>query len=519
MKLFIADDEVEVVEGILTLIDWKGNGIELVGYAMDGEEALYKIKSLKPDIVLIDIRMPKLDGLEVIEKAQGEGIRFKSIILSGYDDFYFAKKAIELKSFSYLLKPCRPEEILKEVLKAREDIEKEIEKENTLKEFINYYNDTLPVIRERVLSEVLYRVRSSSEVAEDFVKYKIDFPYKKYCVVLMKIEIEAQNEIEEAYKLACADVIRKKAGDMKIEVIRDREEIAILINSEEEFKKESIEGFLNDVKSEIYDKLEVRAYFGIGKWVEGADKIKYSYYQAKEALELKFFAEEFDAIFYEDIWPHQDNLYYPVNEEREIINSVILNKREDLNKKVENFLNALYTGGFNQWFVKASILVLLGNLIKACYEKNVDIGDIAGEKAFEGILKADRKETLKSLSLSVIYKIAEKIERAGDKNPIIKDAVEYIDKNYDKDISLESVAKEVYVTPAYLSILFKKEMNINFVSYLHKVRVEKAKKLLEDRSLKTYQVANMVGFGDEKYFSQVFKKYTGLTPSQYRDSL
>ncbi|MGB9809558.1 MAG: helix-turn-helix transcriptional regulator, partial [Caldanaerobacter sp.] len=95
----------------------------------------------------------------------------------------------------------------------------------------------------------------------------------------------------------------------------------------------------------------------------------------------------------------------------------------------------------------------------------------------------------------------------------------YIHKNYNKEISLESVAKEVYVTPAYLSILFKKEMNINFVNYLHKVRVEKAKELLSNRNLKTYQVASMVGFSDEKYFSQIFKKYTGLTPSQYRDSL
>jgi two-component system response regulator YesN len=510
---------VEVVEGISTLIDWKGNGIELVGCAMDGEEALNKIKSLKPDIVLIDIRMPKLDGLEVIERAQEEGIKFKSIILSGYDDFYFAKKAIELRSFSYLLKPCKPEEILKEVLKAKEDIEKEIEKENTLKEFINYYNDTLPLIRERVLGEVLYGTRTYHEVEKDFEKYKIHFRYKKYCIILMKIEVEAEGEIEEAYKLACVDVVKRKAKGMSVEVIRDREGIAILINSEEELKKESIEKFLNEVRREIYDKFEVNAYFGIGRWMEGLDKIKYSYYQAREALELKFFAEEFDAIFYEDIWPHQSNFYYPVNEEREIINSVILNKREDLNKKVENFLNALYTGGFSQWFVKASILVLLGNLIKACYEKNVDIGDIAGERAFEGILRADKKETLKSLSLSVIHKIVEKIEKAMDKNPIIRDAIEYIDKNYYKDINLESVAREVYVTPAYLSILFKKEMNINFVNYLHKVRVEKAKKLLEDRSLKTYQVASMVGFGDEKYFSQIFKKYTGLTPTQYRDSL
>ncbi|MGB9810045.1 MAG: response regulator, partial [Caldanaerobacter sp.] len=326
MRLFVADDEMEVVEGISTLIDWEGNGIELVGYAMDGEEALNSIKNLKPDILIIDIRMPKLDGLEVIEKAQREGLRFKSIILSGYDDFYFAKKAIELKSFGYLLKPCRPEEILKEVLKARQELEKERERENTLKEFLEYYYKTLPVIKERLLSEVLYGIRTYVDVKEDFARYNVDFPYQKYCIVLMKIETEAQNESElEAYKLACADVIRKRAGEMRIEVIRDREEIAILINSEEELKKDTIENFLKDVKQEMQRVLKVFAYFGVGKWVEGLDRIKYSYYQAKEALELKLFAEEFDAVFYEEIYPYKDNIYYyPFEEEREIINSVFL---------------------------------------------------------------------------------------------------------------------------------------------------------------------------------------------------
>ncbi|WP_237698927.1 helix-turn-helix transcriptional regulator [Caldicellulosiruptor obsidiansis] len=172
-----------------------------------------------------------------------------------------------------------------------------------------------------------------------------------------------------------------------------------------------------------------------------------------------------------------------------------------------------------EWFIKSAVLALLGSIIKVCHEKCIDLNDVVNSKVFENILKTDKKDLLKASLLSFLNAVVDRIEQSENKNLIVKAAINFIEKNYNKNITLESIAKEVYVTPAYLSILFKRELKINFVDYLHKIRIQKAQELLKNQNLKTYQVANMVGFSNEKYFSQLFKKYTGLTPTQYRESL
>ncbi|MDP9750149.1 response regulator [Thermoanaerobacter pentosaceus] len=527
-KLLIVDDEPEVIEGISTLVDWKSHGIEICSFATNGEEALEKIRSLHPDIVLIDIKMPKLDGLQVIEYATKEGLRFESIILSGYDDFYFAQKAIELRSLNYLLKPCKPKEVLDAVLNAKSILEKQKEKEELINKFVEYYNETLPVLKERILNEVIFGIRNDKkELEQTFKKYDIRFASGKYCVVLARFDIEKvidthlESSIkQEAYTLACVNLIQEDLKDFRAEVFRGRNEIVIILNSDYEFDKETTNDLLLKIKRSIAEKLGLHLYFGIGKWIDEIRKINHSYTQALNALELKFFADEIDLLYYDDICITQSSILYPVEEEKAIINSLVLGQKDELNNKIEAFLNSLYNNNvLNKWFIKSAVLVLLGSVIKICYDKGIDLNDIANNRVFENILKTNKKESLKSSLVNLVHMIANKIEQSENKNPIVKAAVNYIEKNYNKNITLESVAKEVYVTPAYLSILFKRELKINFIDYLHKVRIQKAQELFENQNLKIYQVANMVGFTDEKYFSQIFKKYTGLTPTQYRESM
>lgn len=263
IKLFIADDEPEVIEGISTLVDWRGNGIEIIGFATNGEEALEKIRELCPDIVLIDIKMPKLDGLQVIENAKKEGYIFESVILSGYDDFYFAQKALELRSLNYLLKPCRPKEVLDAVLKAKNVLEKEREKETLINRFIEYYNETLPILKERILNEVIFGIRSKEEIEKLFERYNIKLSSGKYCIALAKFDIENVSNTyptsfvkQEAYTLACVNLIQEELEDFRAEVFRGRNEIVILINSDFEFDREMMDDILTKVKKLLIKNLD-----------------------------------------------------------------------------------------------------------------------------------------------------------------------------------------------------------------------------------------------------------------------
>jgi len=526
-KLLIADDEPEVIEGISTLVDWENNGVKIVGCATNGEDALEKIRELCPDIVLIDIKMPKLDGLQVIENAKKEGYIFESIILSGYDDFYFAQKALELRSLNYLLKPCKPKEVLDAVLKAKNVLEKEREKEALINRFIEYYNETLPILKERILNEVIFGIRNKEEIEKLFERYNIKLPSGKYCIALAKFDTENATDTypsspvkQEAYTLACINLIQKELEDLRAEVFRGRNEIVILINSDFEFERKMMDDILTKVKKIVDERLGLKLYFGVSRWIDKIEKINSCYEQALNALELKFFADDIEILYYDDICLNKNTLLYPIDEEKAIINSLLLCQKDTIKDKVENFINSLYAiNTFNKWFIKTAVLALLGSIIKVCHEKCVDLNDVVNSKVFENILKTEKKDLLKASLLSFLNAAVDKIEQSENKNLIVKAAINFIEKNYNKNITLESVAKEVYVTPAYLSILFKRELKINFVDYLHKIRIQKAQELLKNQNLKTYQVANMVGFTDEKYFSQLFKKYTGLTPTQYRESL
>jgi len=523
INLFIADDEPEVIEGISTLIDWKKYDINICATAANGEEAIELIKKFKPDIILIDIKMPKYDGLEVIEYARNYGLHFESIILSGYDDFCFAQKAIELKIFNYLLKPCKPQEVLEAVLKAKAILEKERDKQELLSKYSNYFKDTLPIVKERILNEIIYNIRNDNDDLIDLLnKYEINLLSEGlYCLIVLRFDKEPKlsNNIE-AYTMACLDIIKEYLENLLTsEVFRTRDDIAIIISTKTILEKDFLNGVLLNIQRLIFDKLEVNIYFGVSNWVRSLSKLKLSYLQAQEEADIKFFADDVDIIYYEEISIDKKTVIYPFDDEKEIIHCLALCNKSMLNEKIDLFLDSLFNNCTqNKWYIKSAIIIFMGNLIKFCYDKNLNMKDIIDNKLFENIFKAERKEQLKNSILNFVYNISSKIEQMDKRNNIVKSAIEYIEKNYNKNISLESVSKEVYVTPTYLSILFKREIGINFIDFLHKYRIQKAQELLKNQNLKTYQVANLVGYNDEKYFSQLFKKYTGLTPSQFRDN-
>lgn len=531
-KLFLVDDEIDLVEGIRTSIDWNHYDIEICGEADNGVTALGKILLLKPDIIIMDIRMPKMNGLELLQNITSHKLKSKCIILSGYDDFSYAKKAIELNACNYLLKPCRPRDILESVLDIIKIIEKENIKEELLKKYQIEFNENLPTIKERFLRTMLKNpIIDDHNIWAKFESFNINL--RNSNLVVSIITLDYSTVLHELYsstdigniKNSIKNFININMNQLNFyEVLEDEEDILLIISldKKEDYKKDLLET-LNNIKDSIKLSLGFSVTIAIGSLVNSLLNINESYCSADIAIGSKFFLGDDRLITPEDIntIDYKPNSY-PLNEELSIINALRILDENSLKESIENFYNYLSSNGIpSKDHMKGATLSLLGSVYKFCIESNIDINSSSNRNfsAFDKILNCSTLSEIKDQIQLILNSIFYRINDIEKQNSLVKIAVNYITQNYNKDISLETIAKQIYITPGYLSQLFKQETGINFLEFVNKYRIEKSKEFLKNKTLKNYEIATLVGYSNEKHFSKTFKKYTGLTPTKYKDSI
>jgi len=524
-KLFLVDDEIDRIRAIKALIPWRYYQIEICGEANNGLTAFQEIKKLQPDIVISDIRMPIMDGLELFKKIKQENMKVKGIILSGYDDFEYAKKAINLNVIEYLLKPCKPEEILEAVLKARNILEQELKSKNILENYRVGYDESLSQKRRELLKDLTLGKNVNLEDIDcnmqmDCIKKKNE----KYFMTMI-FSIDNKSEITDYTKVEKIKSNIIKLGkkyfveETLIEYFQNSEDIIFIMFIEKAYyNSNTLLLNINNLKDEIDISLTV----GIGSLVKNIKDINQSYISAIQALEEKFFLGNNRIINLESINTHKDMAgLYPINEEQDIINCLSTGNIEFIIPRVESFYNKLCGDKLpSKGFLQKVTVSFCSRIYNFCIDKNINVKDIFDSelKIFDKLEACETIIELKSYVCSILNNVIYKMKEVNKKNVVITMAVEYIMKSYNKDISLEVVSKELYISAGYLSLLFKQEMKVNFIDFISNYRIEKSKELLKDTSLKSYQVAKLVGFNDEKYFSQLFKKHTGVTPTQYRQN-
>jgi two-component system, response regulator YesN len=525
IKLLIVDDEIEIRNGIRNKIDWEGNDIVVCGEAGNGNEALSIINEVHPDVLLVDVRMPKMNGLELVEYLSVNKPEIKSIILSGHDDFSYAQRALKLGAFDYLLKPCLPNQILETILKAKTSIEKS----NITKEMYSNLkiklNEALPLLKEKFLISLIKgEQRSLHNIQEKFDFLKINLKINNTALILMRfdnVEVCSRNYSYNDYELlkfAIKNISEELlTACFLCEVFENNDDIVVIINLQ---NCSEVLPHLNSIKMNIKNLLNLDISIGLGKWYSDICKIGNSYSEAVKAVETRFFLDEDVIVDYEDIkdMDREENLY-PINEEKIILNCINTRNAEDIEENLNRFFEVLLSGKSSKDLHMKSALALLLSIYHLCIEKGISTEEIFGQdfSCFDDFLKTKSMGQLKAMLLSNIKAIINYTDSKKCNNKTVTAVIKYIDANYMKGLSLEILAKEVFISPTYLSYLFKQCQGISFVDYLNKVRLVKASELLKSSNMKTYEVSSAVGYSDEKYFSYVFKKYTGMTPAQYRD--
>lgn len=491
-KVLIVDDEPIIRNGLKKIIDWESYELKIVGDADNGEEALNKIMKLNPDLCIVDIKMPRMDGLELIRKVKEIGMRIKFIILTGYPEFEYAKKAIDLGVESYLLKPIDPEILKEKVVQIKDQIK----------------NDKLlyELSRDKLLEKLIKgEIKNIKEVDLNRI-YNFNFPWHSYEVV-----ITDELNLEDKKVKGIDDIIQTYTfiGNSLCLLVMD-------------IKNLSCRKKLIEVKREFKRLYGLNISFFVGDKVYNLIDLPISYKTALRLKEKKFLFSQNEIITY----PKKVKIGFHHNMDEsqiiyEIIKAIESGKLTDILLFLEMKMNNHIEREDMEEDIKSSYLNLYVNIInyfssnypffKEMYEKYLDKRIICEFYKKRSII--DLHNFLKEMILNVVGDFSEKTG-----NNILSQIIEYINANYYRDLKLKNLARQFGYNSSYLGKIFRKYTGDKFNTYIDKVRINRAKELLL-KGEKVTEVAEKVGYKDLDYFVFKFKKYTGKTPQAFKEKI
>jgi two-component system response regulator YesN len=525
LKVIIVEDEHLVRDLIKRCINWEEIGMSIVGEASNAYEAFELVDKIVPDIIFTDICMPFIDGLEFSKRVIEKYPHIKIIVLTGHEEFEYAKKSIKVGIADFLLKPINDEEIRKAAVAIKE----KIIKENTLSEEYEWLRvqlqKNMPYLRERFFNELLQNSIDITEINEKLSYFGIAVKTDSFQVAVVEVFHEETGEaVGEEKRLLLSmlsfDIIRKFfKEDEGVHVFNDyNQRIVVLCNDDTIDLAECCES----IKNMLINRLKCFTSIGIGNPRQGTDHIGLSYKEACDALNYRIIAGKNQVVHYADIVFSQE---VQLDIKNNSIDTFSFFLKSGLAEKAEDFIEQLYAGTKGELITIEKVRGLACNILSAILnvliESSIKLGDVFGEdvRPFEAVFKIDTLPEMKEFLKGVAVSAARTINSLQGKKvrKLVQDVQEYIAENFsDCDLSLSEVARKFFVNPSYLSRIFKQETGQTFIEYLMKLRMEKAVKLLGETDMKAYQIAEEVGINDPHYFSICFKKFTGTSVNEYR---
>lgn len=533
-KILLVDDEEEIRKGIIKKIKWEELGFTVVGEAENGIEALDVIDKTMPDVVVTDIKMPFMDGIKLAENIKYRFPTTKVIVLSGFDDFEYAQEAIKLGVMRYILKPINSlemNEILKEL---KERLDEEILSRNNLEMLKMNYKSSLPLIKERFLNYWIEDYVAKEMIEENLQLLKLDIGHKDLAVAIIRPDdlIKKETDLQllknkSLMKVAILNVCEEVAQlhEVGILFMKMNEMVLIIPLDKEETAKSSHRIFacLDQIRITVEKYLNTTVTIGVGNVCRDKTILYKTYASALTALDYSIMLGNNKIIYIEDIEPvHVNDITFEEGDERELLTAIRVGRNDKIEAAIDKVLTKMEGVQVALGDYQMYIVEVFSSITKLIKNMELDMSKISpGEGNFFGTISAFRtKNEIKEWLTRVCIKIAEELhlKRASSKNDIIERAKEYIHHNYwDENLSADKLCTFLHISPNYFSSLFKKETKFTFTSYLTQIRIEKAKELLRNTDLKAFDIGNRVGYAEGHYFSYVFKKTTGIAPTEYRN--
>jgi len=531
MKLIIVDDEVLTLEFLERAVDWEKMEITLTGKFTDGKKALKLVEKENPEIIITDIRMPEMDGLELIKKIREKNSKIKIIILSAFNEFEYARKAVDYNVTGYLLKPLDEEKLEILLYKIIKQIKDEEKKEKS-------YEDSIIFAKERILSELTYKKEYSGLLLKKIEEMDIDLKFNDFRLLNIRIDTPTYKEyirLESSEPSNTYKKIESALDSIKIEYNKiilfenDLDEwIAIVSKDKSKTIEESkdIKTFMNRIVRQLYEE-GINCVVYVSRVYSGIDSIYDAYQETQDIYKyISKFGENAVIIsseeIYESIKDIEETEYSDIflkqiksGKHKEVIKFIDDILDSFSNRKIRDFefaykiflklINKIEIEfGINMYYRK--IKILYASFLKNKIENN----KIENNKAIQNLRNHIKKSVINIGKNNTI-------SRKKEDKPVITIAKEYLDSRYNTNVTLDSLCDFVAVSKNYFCYLFKKETSMSVWEYLTNLRIEKAKNFLKNTNLRVYEISYRVGYENPSYFTRCFKRIAGVTPREYNE--
>ena len=523
--VLLVDDEEEVIQVIMKKMKWEGLGFSVIGYANNGVKALEMVEEFQPDVVMTDIKMPYMDGMELANRIKSKFPATKILLFTGFDEFEYAKEAVHLEVEEYILKPVNSIELTNIFTQLKIKLDQEISEKRSVEVLQKYYMESLPILQANFYSTLLEGRIREDELKKYLSDYQISLVGPVFCCIVVhtslrqapqnmnplllstSVEKQIKEYLGERWQAKCFSYL---GNTILITQMKSENDVSELTDECDRFCRY------------VHRILGAVVTIGIGQACKNILELAQSYSGAREAVSYRVIYGSSRAINMKEIAP-QEMSGPDLTNDTELFNlfkKIRMGSVEEIEEAAKQYVEHMSLTAKSLQQHHIAIMELVSELYRFSINNDLTIEKLSEDmkSLYSSLLELDPTVLLKWL-IDVSLSLRETLisARSRSTQSFVSKAKEYVKNNYfNEGLSLDSICEVLGVSSSYFSTIFKKETGSSFIGYLTDFRMEKASRMLIETNEKSYIIAKNVGYTDPNYFSYVFKRKFGVSPSKYR---
>ena len=518
-RVLLVDDEEDIREGISRKMDWLGLGFSRVGEAANGQDALELAESLRPDVILTDIKMPFMDGLELCRILTDRLPAARFVVFSGFDAFEYAKQAIQMNVVEYILKPINADELSAVLRRLKDQLDRERAERRNVELLRSRYMENLPILRELFYANLLDgRIEPGTE-RERAARLDIDLQGEEWAVGLAYIGSDRRDALST---LSVQKLLEESLTADRCKLSLYNDWVAVIVSLTESFTIYDLIRVLDRVCTLAASYLGLTLTVGVGAPCKELSGMARSAAEARTALEYRSMVGRGQVIYIGDLEPDGGQvLTFEEADERTLTAAVRLGSEQEVRDAAAALAGKIREANPSAGQYNLFLMELVTHLMKMTRRSGVGVEEVFGtgfslpiqDSALPSLEELEDWCAERYLRLRTLIR-RRQTDSAGQ---TVEAAKEYIRQHYaESDLSVEKLCAYLHLSSTYFSTLFKRETGTSFTAYVTTVRMEAAAEAIRGTEEKTYLIAQRCGYEDPNYFSYVFKRHFGVTPTKYR---
>ena len=518
-RVLLVDDEEDIREGISRKMDWLGLGFSLVGEAANGQDALELAESLRPDVILTDIKMPFMDGLELCRILTDRLPTARFVVFSGFDAFEYAKQAIQMNVVEYILKPINADELSAVLRRLKDQLDRERAERRNVELLRSRYTENLPVLRELFYANLLDGHIEPGTERERAARLDIDLQGEEWAVGLAYIGSDRRDALST---LSVQKLLEESLTADRCRLTLYNDWVAVIVSLTESFTIYDLIRVLDRVCTLAASYLGLTLTVGVGAPCKELSGMARSAAEARTALEYRSMVGRGQVIYIGDLEPDGGQvLTFEEADERTLTAAVRLGSEQEVRDAAAALAGKIREANPSAGQYNLFLMELVTHLMKMTRRSGVGVEEVFGtgfslpiqDSALPSLEELEGWCAERYLRLWTLIR-RRQTDSAGQ---TVETAKEYIRQHYaESDLSVEKLCAYLHLSSTYFSTLFKRETGTSFTAYVTTVRMEAAAEAIRGTEEKTYLIAQRCGYEDPNYFSYVFKRHFGVTPTKYR---